>query len=586
MGYKTPDFPPVDPAVFLAQPLSERIRQLALHWVQFGTGTPRNVAVMYIYKLVLLYIVAGTVIITLTSGLGMPWDIGSWWNQPLFYQKLVIWTMLLEAIGIAGAWGPMNTRFHPKTGGILYWMRPGTIRLAPFSWVPGTKGSYRKPIDIVLYVTLLVSLAVALLLPGQPSASLSAMIPSNTSGLVATTPLIVTMVVLVLLGLRDKIIFLAARSDQYLPALLFFTVLPFVDMIMAIKIMMAVIWIGAGVSKLGLHFMNVVPAMVSNTPFWPPKWLKRSMYREFPNDLRPSGLARFLADGLGAGVEIIAPIVLLFSPWPTLSIVFAILLACYHLFIISTFPLAVPLEWNVLYAYVAIGVFLGFPNWAGYSVVDFSNGWLLALIVIGLLIFPVLGNFRPDKISFLPSMRQYAGNWACSTWTFTPGAEDKLNEMVIRPAKQQFVQLQQMGLPAPIAEITLQQIITFRAMHSQGRGLYSVLYRSVPDIETRVMREGENMANSLIGFSFGDGHLHNESLIAAVQERCNFAPGELIVVLVESQPIHKKTQKYRLVDAALGELERGSWIVRDAVNEQPWLPNGPIPVNVEWKRAQ
>jgi hypothetical protein len=31
-------------------------------------------------------------------------------------------------------------------------------------------------------------------------------------------------------------------------------------------------------------------------------------------------------------------------------------------------------------------------------------------------------------------------------------------------------------------------------------------------------------------------------------------------------------------------IERGTWKVADAVNEQPWLPNGPIPTNVTWTR--
>jgi hypothetical protein len=37
-----------------------------------------------------------------------------------------------------------------------------------------------------------------------------------------------------------------------------------------------------------------------------------------------------------------------------------------------------------------------------------------------------------------------------------------------------------------------------------------------------------------------------------------------------------------VIDAALGIIERGRWKVADAVNEQPWLPNGPIPLRVEW----
>jgi Transmembrane protein of unknown function (DUF3556) len=88
----------------------------------------------------------------------------------------------------------------------------------------------------------------------------------------------------------------------------------------------------------------------------------------------------------------------------------------FHLFIISTYPLAVPLEWNVLFAYATVFLFLGFPNQDGYGVWDISSPWLLVAILTGLLFFPVLGNLRPDLVSFLPSMRQYAGNWASAVW--------------------------------------------------------------------------------------------------------------------------------------------------------------------------
>ena len=61
-------------------------------------------------------------------------------------------------------------------------------------------------------------------------------------------------------------------------------------------------------------------------------------------------------------MEILAPLVLLFSTnkWVTLAAV--VVMVCFHLFIISTFPLAVPLEWNVLFAYATIFLFLGLPG--------------------------------------------------------------------------------------------------------------------------------------------------------------------------------------------------------------------------------
>jgi hypothetical protein len=34
MGFTKADFPPVDPETFLQQPLMERMKVLALHWVE------------------------------------------------------------------------------------------------------------------------------------------------------------------------------------------------------------------------------------------------------------------------------------------------------------------------------------------------------------------------------------------------------------------------------------------------------------------------------------------------------------------------------------------------------------------------
>jgi hypothetical protein len=58
----------------------------------------------------------------------------------------------------------------------------------------------------------------------------------------------------------------------------------------------------------------------------------------------------------------------------------------------------------------------------------------------------------------------------------------------------------------------------------------------------------------------------------------------LIVGLIESQPIHRKRQDYRVVDAAVGVVERGYYAVDDSADEHPWLPNGPIPMVVTWTK--
>lgn len=584
MGFITPVLPDVEPESFLRQPLMERIRIITLKWVDHGYGAPRMIHVLYLVKMVFFYALGGIVIATATSGLPAFWHVSEWWNQPIVYQKAILWTVLLELLGLAGSWGPLAGKTKPMTGGFRFWAKPNTIRLRPWTWVPFTAGDRRTWLDIVLYLALTVSVVVPMVLPGVHSDALSAVLPSNTSGLVNPALLIAPIVLLVVLGLRDKTIFLAARGEQYLPALIFFAGLPFVDMIIALKLLIFTVWFWAGISKFGLHFTNVIPVMVSNSPTMPFKWLKRAHYRNFPHDLRPSHVARFMAHGPGTVVEILAPLALLLSPWPWLTIIAGTIMVGFHLFIISTFPLAMPVEWNALFAYTTIFLFWGFPSWAGYGIVDMSSPWLTVVILAALCFFPVLGNLRPDLVSFLPSMRQYAGNWASATWAFAPGTEQKLNR-VTRSSPNQVDQLIAFGYDPATAEIFTQQTLVFRAMHSQGRGLLSVLLKNLPDIDSRTVREAEMVCNSVLGFNFGDAHLHNEDMIQAVQDEAKFEPGELIVVWVESQPIQRRVQEYKVIDAALGVIERGTWNVEDAVNEQPWLPNGPIPLNVTWTRT-
>ncbi|MFH6900560.1 DUF3556 domain-containing protein, partial [Acinetobacter baumannii] len=104
---------------------------------------------------------------------------------------------------------------------------------------------------------------------------------------------------LVILGLRDKVPFLGARAEQYLPAVVFFAALPFVDMVIALKLLIVVVWVGAGVSKFGHHFSMVIPPMMSNTPWLPFKAVKRMFYRNHPHDLRPAKAAVGVGHVLG-----------------------------------------------------------------------------------------------------------------------------------------------------------------------------------------------------------------------------------------------------------------------------------------------
>jgi hypothetical protein len=237
----------------------------------------------------------------------------------------------------------------------------------------------------------------------------------------------------------------------------------------------------------------------------------------------------------------------------------------------------------VAFAYIVAFLFIGYPNHEGYGLGDMDTG-LLILTVGAMLVFPIWGELRPDKISFLPAFRQYSGNWATAFWCFAPGAERKLDEHIVKPCMSQKVQLTEI-YGENEAEVVLQQLLGWRSLHSQARGLNSVMINQLgSDIDRYTPREAEFCCNNLTGFNFGDGHMHDEHLLNSIQARCNFKPGEFIVVWVESEPIGNGRQQYWVWDCGEGIVERGSWAVKDAVEALNWLPDGPIPVDVTWRK--
>lgn len=581
MGFKEPDFPAVDPATYRQIPFLERMRTLQLFWVEYGFGTAKQVHMLYVYKIIFFVLAGGAIAYGTTPAL---WSLDgfAFVGEPIFYQKAMVWTVLFEVLGLASSSGPLSFKFSPMIGGVLYWSRVGTLRVPPYPGkVPFTKGGFRTPWDVGVYFAILGTLVWLLASQGVDKDGLP---DSVTAGVLPSVPLITLVALQLLMGLRDKIVFLATRAEQYLFVMLFFAVLSYGDMIIAAKFAMVTIWFGAGVSKFGRHFSNVVAPMMSNAPWLTSKSFKRSLYRDYPNDLRPSHHTLAWAHIGGSVVELTLPLVLLFSTNRTLTLLAVIGMIIFHVFIIAAFPLAVPLEWNVFFIFAAPWLFLGRHASDGYAMTDLSSPWVLAALLVAFLTGPILGNLKPEWVSFLVSMRQYAGNWPSATWAFRgPEAEKKLSEHLTLSAPLQIDQLGA-GYGREIAEIYLEFATAWRMMNTHARGLASVLLEHLDDVEAHEIREAEFVCSALVGWQFGDGHLHDERLISAVQSRCNFEPGELTVVFVESQPIYTKVQKYRVIDAALGVVERGTWHMDDLADEQPWLPNGPVKHTVTWTR--
>ncbi len=561
MGFIQPNPPPFDLEEWRAKPFLSRLKPVVQDWVVNGFGAPGLIYLLYAVKLVVFVVGAALVISATTPGLGGLGNLTDWWFEPIVFEKAVVWTMLWEILGLGSGSMALTARYNPPIGGVLYRLRPGTVRLAPWpDRVPFTGGTRRTVADVALYAAVLGALIYLLVSSGEAAAGAPA-------GRLDPVAIGVLLGLLVVLGLRDKISFLSARPEIY-GFMLLVALFPLHNAVIGWQFVFLFIWWGAASSKLNRHFPYVTSVMTSNTPWNRSRAAKAGMYVDYPDDLRP-GRNAALAAHLGTAIEFAAPLVLIVSRGGVAGTIALVVMLLFHLHITSTFALGVPLEWN-LFMIFGLGFLFGH-----YGDVPFSNlddPLLIAILVVVGVLIPIAGNLRPDKISFLPGMRYYAGNWASSLWLFRNDtkAEDKLNRDICRVAPVVIEQLAAM-YDHETAEYLMYKSLAFRSLHSHGRALLALAHRAAGDVDDYELRDGELVSGVVNGWNFGDGHFHDQQLLEAVQERCGFAEGDLRVVFLESQPAQVQRQSYRIYDAASGLVEEGWVDVAEMVRRGPWL---------------
>ncbi len=577
MGFLKQDTPQIDFEEWSKGTRAEKIMPMARHWAEVGFGTPVLLHLFYVVKIA-LYVLAAWLLALTTTGIDGFTNVAHWYAEPIVFEKVVLYTMLFEVIGLGCGFGPLNNRFFPPMGSILYWLRPGTIRLPPWPGrIPLTKGDSRTPFDALLYGALLVLLTIAIFSDGTgPMPALG-----TTVGVLPAWQIWAVLIVLAVLGLRDKVIFLAARGEVYASFTVAFLFAGYgVDLILGAKLVCLVIWLGAATSKLNQHFPFVISTMMSNNPLFRTRFIKRKFFEHFPDDLRPGWRSRWLAH-FSTAVEGLVPLVLFFSHggWPTAIAAFVML--CFHFGILSAIPMGVPLEWNVFMMFSVLALFVGH---SGVGLTDMTTPLpiLLFVVVAGSV---VLGNLFPRKVSFLPGMRYYAGNWDTTLWCIKPSADAKIAEGIVSIASMPAAQLEKFYGSKEAAQIPMYMGYAFRAFNTHGRALFALAHRAMADQneDDYVLTDGERICSTALGWNFGDGHFSNEQLVAALQKRCRFEPGEVRIVMLDAQPIQRQTQQYRLVDAATGEFERGYVKVADMVVRQPWQDDLPIYVDADEK---
>jgi len=530
---------------WIKEPFAKRINMLCVAWTTQGYGAPILIYAFYLFK-ILLYIAGWFFFCSFSNAFSGATQIIHWWFAPEALEKFLLWSILFEVLGLGCGSGPLTARYFPPFTAALHFARPGTIKMPLFPKIPFLGSDTRNWFDVLLYLALLFLLVKNLIAPQL------------------TPEMLVPVIALVIiLGVLDKTIFLAARSEHYLIALFCFLFVG--DEIAGLKFVWLAIWWGAATSKLNKHFPTVVGVMLSNHAVLRWNWFKKKLYKNYPTDLRPGQLTNVLAH-ISTFVEYAFPLLLIFGDGGTLTTFALVNMFIFHLYITSSVPMGVPLEWNVIMVY---GAFVLFGANANISMLSLHSPVLIAVLFFSLLIIPLLGNLFPQWISFLLSMRYYAGNWAYSIWLFKGDSEEKLNSSLIKSCPTVMHQLDKF-YDEKTARLLFSKVIAFRAMHLHGRALQLLVPKAVNDIELYQWRDGELIGGIVLGWNFGDGHLHNEQLLNSIQKRCKFESGELRCIFVESQPIHQQNMDWRIVDAKDGEIEKGRIRIKELIDLQPY----------------
>lgn len=608
-SYLQPQRP--DMKEFLSKDMRGRMQAACENWALYGFGVPRVVHLLYFVKMWGYLQVFWSYCLTHPAADAAPaydaaaaaaeaaapfdgtplegaahWGLGhahdvlsmrsSAWYEDAF-KRFVVYNMLFEVLGFGCGSGPLTLRFIPPVSAFVHWLWPGSHKLPSHFWRRSPFGLLkckRTVVDVALFVAYLYFMVAALRAPQ-----------------VGPDEVLPIVIILPIIGLLDRAIFLAARSEHYLSMMVCF-LFPS-HWIVGCQVVQIGIWTWAGVSKLGPWFPHVIGVMISNSPnpLFGSQWLRRKLYRDVPNDMRPSRLGVALAH-FGTASEMTFPLVMAFGGHyvhPVLPLVGLVVCLGFHIFITSNFAMGVPQEWNLFNMTSAIFLFGRYHSGGGsMDIASLATMPPVLALVLALVEFvvPIVGNIRPRMSSFLLAMRYYAGNWPVSVFIYRASAAHKWNDRVLKGRSvSKLAGNQLMTIWAPVVALNLMyRVMAFRAMHLHGRLLPSVLRMALRDSDKGVKKgqesldgwqyaDGEMIAGVALGYNFGDGKLHDDLLLREViQPYAKFERGECYHLVIRSAGIFNHVMPWALRDASAPHevVASGSAKVDELLEMQPF----------------
>ena len=138
--------------------------------------------------------------------------------------------------------------------------------------------------------------------------------------------------------------------------------------------------------------------------------------------------------------------------------------------------MGVPLEWNVFMIFGVLSLFVGHAH---IGLRDLKHPVPVATLFVVIAGIVLLGNMFPRKISFLPGMRYYAGNWDTTLWCIKASASDKISRGIVAIASMPQAQLERFYGSPEAAQIPIYMGYAFRGFNTHGRALFTLAHRAM-----------------------------------------------------------------------------------------------------------
>jgi len=139
MGFLKQDTPQIDFEEWSKGTRAEKIIPMARHWAEVGFGTPVLLHLFYVVKIA-LYVLGAWLLALTTTGINGFTNVAHWYAEPIVFEKVVLYTMLFEVVGLGCGFGPLNNRFFPPLVRFCTGCGPALSAATVPGRIPFTKG--------------------------------------------------------------------------------------------------------------------------------------------------------------------------------------------------------------------------------------------------------------------------------------------------------------------------------------------------------------------------------------------------------------------------------------------------------------